>query len=71
MKKDIQGIVDLLIEYQNSVTIVDYKFSHLKADKLKEKYAEQLRLYKLAVEKAYNKPVTKTLIYSIETGELA
>ncbi len=66
----IQGVVDLIIEYENSITIVDYKFSRLPIDILKQKYSEQLELYKLAVEKAFNKKVDKTLIYSIETGEL-
>ena len=66
----IQGVVDLIIEKENSVIIVDYKFSKLKADVLKEKYAEQLKLYKQAVELAYNKPVESTLIYSINSGEL-
>ena len=66
----VQGVVDLIIEYENDITIVDYKFSKLNANILKQKYKEQLNLYKLAVEKAYKKPVNKMLIYSIETGEL-
>lgn len=66
----IQGVVDLIIEYPESITIVDYKFSRLKIEVLKQKYAEQLELYKLAIEKAYNKKVEHMYIYSIETGEL-
>lgn len=66
----VQGVVDLIIEYDKNITIIDYKFSRLNAKTLKEKYLEQLNLYKMAVEKYFNKPVTKTLIYSIETGEL-
>ena len=66
----IQGVVDLIIEKDESITIVDYKFSKLPVALLKEKYAEQLQLYKLAVEQAYNKPVEHMLIYSINTGEL-
>lgn len=66
----IQGVVDLLIEKENSIIIVDYKFSSLPIKVLKEKYAEQLKLYKLAVEKAFNKPVENTYIYSINSGEL-
>ncbi len=67
----VQGVVDLIIEYADNITIVDYKFSRLSARVLKEKYAEQLALYKKAVELSYKKPVNKTLIYSIENGELA
>ena len=66
----IQGVVDLIIEKENSIIIVDYKFSKLSAKVLKEKYSEQLKLYKLAVEKAFNKPVEQTYIYSIEKAEL-
>ncbi|MBO5954378.1 MAG: PD-(D/E)XK nuclease family protein [Clostridia bacterium] len=66
----VQGVVDLLIEEEDGFVIVDYKFSSLPIYVLKQKYAEQLALYKLAVEKAFKKPVKQTLIYSINTGEL-
>lgn len=66
----VQGVVDLIIEYENSITIVDYKFSNLKVEVLKEKYREQLQLYKKAVEQAFGKKVEHIYIYSINTGEL-
>ena len=66
----VQGVLDMLIEFEDHFDIVDYKFSNLKADVLKQKYAEQLRLYKLAVENAYGKKVEHMYIYSINTGEL-
>lgn len=66
----VQGVVDLIIEHEDSVDIVDYKFSSLPVRILKQKYSEQLKLYKLAVEKAFNKKVSNTYIYSINTGEL-
>ncbi len=66
----VQGVVDLLIEYEDKFIIVDYKFSHLPAQILKQRYNEQLNLYKLAVEKAYNKKVEHMYIYSINSGEL-
>lgn len=66
----VQGVVDLIIERENDIDIVDYKFSSLKVDVLKEKYDEQLALYKKAVERAFNKPVKNTFIYSINTCEL-
>ena len=65
----VQGVVDLIVEREDSIDIVDYKFSSLKIDSLKVKYAEQLSLYKKAVEYAFNKPVN-TFIYSINSGEL-
>ena len=67
----VQGVVDLIIEFDDHLVVVDYKFSRLSAAVLKKKYSEQLKLYKLAVEKAYNKPVKDTYIYAINTGELA
>lgn len=66
----IQGVVDLIIEKENSIDIVDYKFSSLPAKVLKQKYEEQLNLYKKAVESAYGKAVENMFIYSINTGEL-
>lgn len=66
----VQGVVDLLIEKQDSVILVDYKFSKLPIKVLKEKYLEQLSLYKKAIELAFNKKVEHMYIYSIETGEL-
>lgn len=66
----VQGVVDLIIEHMNSITIVDYKFSKLNINALKEKYLEQLLLYKKAVEAAYNKKVDHIYIYSILSGEL-
>ena len=66
----IQGVVDLIIEKENSIVLVDYKFSSLPANILKEKYQEQLKLYKMAIENAFNKKVDQMFIYSINTGEL-
>lgn len=66
----IQGVVDLIIEKEDHVVLVDYKFSSLPAKVLKEKYAEQLNLYKIAIEEAFKKPVKEMFIYSINTGEL-
>lgn len=66
----IQGVVDLIIERENYIDIVDYKFSNLKIGSLKQKYFEQLNLYKKAVENAFAKPVKNTFIYSINSGEL-
>lgn len=66
----IQGVVDLLIEKEDSLTLVDYKFSSLPSKVLKKKYEEQLKLYKLAIEQAFNKTVEHIYIYSINSDEL-
>lgn len=54
------GIIDLLIEYQNSYTIVDYKLKHT-SDKA---YLKQLSGYKEYIKMLTNKEV-KTYLYSI------
>ena len=66
----VQGVVDLMIETNEGFILIDYKYSKLNIHKLREKYNNQLKLYKLAIEKAYKKPVLKSLIYQINTGEI-
>ena len=44
----VQGVVDLLIEKENEIVLIDYKFSRLPTGILKKKYIEQLNLYKKA-----------------------
>ncbi len=66
----IQGVVDLILEFDDHIVLVDYKYSSLPINKLKEKYSNQILLYKIAIEKAYKKPVTESYIYSIKSGEL-
>ncbi len=66
----VQGVVDLMIEFDDHITLVDFKYSKSHIDVLKEKYATQLKLYKLAIEKAKHKKVTESFIYQINTGDL-
>ena len=66
----VQGVVDLIIEFDDHLVLVDYKYSSSSITGLRTRYKTQLYLYKLALERAYKKPVTKSLIYSIKTGEL-
>ena len=67
----VQGIIDLIIEFDDHLVLIDYKYSNLPIHKLIEKYRTQIMLYKLALERAFKKPVTQSLIYSIKTGDLA
>ena len=46
-----QGAIDLLYFDGNGYTVVDYKYSALGAEALKEKYAPQIGLYRKAVAK--------------------
>jgi ATP-dependent helicase/nuclease subunit A len=66
----VQGVVDLILEFDDHIVLIDYKYSSSPINKLREKYNTQLYLYKLALERAFHKPVTQSLIYSIKTGDL-
>ena len=66
----VQGVIDLMFEFDDHIVLIDYKYSSLPINKLKEKYKNQIMLYKIAIEKAYKKPVTESYIYSIKTGDL-
>lgn len=66
----VQGIVDLILEFDNHIVLVDYKYSNSSINKLIERYSTQLKLYKIALERAFKKPVSHSYIYSIKTGEL-
>lgn len=61
----LQGSIDCIFEENGEITIVDYKTDRVKEpQKLAELYAQQLRLYKLAVEQITEKTVSSCLIYS-------
>ncbi|MBQ7240721.1 MAG: UvrD-helicase domain-containing protein [Bacilli bacterium] len=55
------GIIDLLIEYDDHFDIIDYKTDNVYS----EEYNEQLKGYKKYIEKTYNK-TTNIYLYSIK-----
>lgn len=63
----VQGIVDLyFIDKDGNLILVDYKTDKVKDEnELKEKYKNQLKIYKQALEISLNKNVYKTYIYSL------
>ncbi|MBR0351386.1 MAG: helicase-exonuclease AddAB subunit AddA [Clostridia bacterium] len=65
----VQGIIDLFyINENDEVILVDYKTDYVENGNEKElinKYKIQLDLYKQALEKALNKKVEKTYLYSV------
>lgn len=67
----VQGVVDLMIEFDDRIILVDYKYSKANISTLKERYSTQLELYKIAIEKAKNKKVVNSYIYQINTGDMA
>lgn len=63
----VQGTIDLAFFGDENV-IIDFKYSGLSDEKLAEKYARQLKTYKIAVMQAYDVKVDKILLYSFKTG---
>ena len=66
----VQGIIDLYyIGKNDDLILVDYKTDYVQNEnELINKYKEQLKLYKKALELSYNKMVSKIYIYSTHLG---
>lgn len=64
----VQGVIDLYyISSNDKLVLVDYKTDKNKKEaEFIETYSEQLRLYKMALEKAIGRGVDKVYIYSVE-----
>lgn len=68
----VQGVIDLYyIDENDNIILVDYKTDYVKQNEqeLVDKYKKQLQIYKLALEEALQKEVSKTYIYSIYLGK--
>jgi len=59
------GIIDLLVEYDKSIKIIDYKLKNIDDDE----YKNQLKEYKEYIERKTDKPI-ETYLYSIIDKEL-
>ena len=61
----VQGIIDVFFEEDDGIVLMDYKTDKVDAeDELVLRYEKQLKLYKDAIEHAYEVPVKEVLIYS-------
>lgn len=67
----VQGVIDLYyLNQQDELILVDYKTDYVKQEKeLIHKYQDQLDLYQLALEKALNRKIHKTYLYSTYLGK--
>lgn len=67
----VQGIVDLFIVKNNKIILIDFKYSNANnIQYLKEKYKNQLKLYKIALENAFNMPVENMFLLSLKDNNL-
>ncbi len=75
----VQGVADLVVLLPEEIWLVDFKTDEVTANELREKkrlYAPQLKLYALALEKIYSRPVTARWLHflsarktlNVETG---
>lgn len=62
----MQGIADTVFEEQDGIVIVDYKTDRIyEEEELIAKYKDQLRIYKDALSRYFDKPVKACYLYSL------
>ena len=67
----LQGVIDLMVGNAGNVDIIDYKTNRVEnAEQLVDIYKVQMKLYKLAAERAVGKCVDNMYIYSLHLDEL-
>jgi len=67
----LQGIIDCYFYEGDEIVLVDYKTDiYSKIDEIKEKYRQQLQLYKLAIEKITSKLVKNQILYLFSTKSM-
>ena len=66
----MQGVIDLLILDGDRAKIIDYKYSKLDPESLKDKYRKQLDLYSFAVEKVFGVKVEEKIIVCVFSGDI-
>jgi ATP-dependent helicase/nuclease subunit A len=69
----VQGIIDCLVEEEDGFILLDYKSDNIQdrfagdfdvaKEVLKERYELQVRLYSLAIERIFHKPVKEKYLY--------
>jgi ATP-dependent helicase/nuclease subunit A len=65
----VQGVIDCWFEENGNIVLVDYKTGK-DGWKMDERYREQLRLYKNALETIIEKPVVDTYLYLFAEGRV-
>lgn len=65
----VQGVIDLMAIGKESAIVIDYKYSSLDKESLKNKYQKQLELYSYAIESVLSLKVEKKIIVNLFTGE--
>ena len=61
----MQGVIDMLIEEEDGLTVVDYKASSASPEMLKERYSRQIELYADAAGKIWQRPVKRRILLNV------
>ena len=64
----LYGQIDLILEDENEIKIIDFKTGKYNEIEFSSNYRQQLSLYKLLLQKKYNKDI-KTYLYYLEEDE--
>ena len=66
----VQGAVDCFFEEDGEIVIIDYKTDRVNAsDELVERYTDQLKLYRCAIEQITEKRVKQCVLFSVSLGK--
>lgn len=67
----VQGIVDLFAQREDEIILIDYKYSNSTNEKyLIEKYKNQLKLYKKALENVFKMKIHQVYLLSLKNNNL-
>ena len=67
----LQGVVDLFIVKDQQIILIDYKYSNSASEKyLIDKYKNQIKYYKIAIESAIKMPVKEAYLLSLKHSKL-
>ncbi|MBP2634885.1 MAG: addA [Firmicutes bacterium] len=65
----VQGIIDCLFAEEDGLVLVDYKTDYVDCvEELADRYAAQLSMYALAIERILGRPVKEQYIYAFKLG---
>ena len=67
----VQGIIDMLVETDEGLTVIDFKTDHISQEQVYQRgagYKEQLRLYGAAAEAILKKPIHGKWLYFLSPG---
>jgi ATP-dependent helicase/nuclease subunit A len=68
----IQGVADLAVVNPQEIWLLDFKTDRVRGGKLEDRvasYRPQLQLYALALERIYQRPVTRRWLHFLDSGQ--